>query len=129
MSQPSPAPAPRGAVTRFLDGGERISNTLPDPAVLFLILMLAVWAISALLATVSFSEVDPRSGAPIVVNSLLAGSSFTALMADMVRTFVNFAPLGVVLVAMLGLGVAEHTGFINAGLRAMLSGPPEMLLP
>lgn len=125
---PSPMPAPRGAVTRFLDGVERVGNKLPDPAVLFLILMLAVWVISALLANVSFSEIDPRSGAPIAINSLLAGTSFTAFMADMVRTFVNFAPLGVVLVAMLGLGVAEHTGFINAGLRAMLSVTPKMLL-
>ncbi|MDQ3511626.1 MAG: AbgT family transporter, partial [Pseudomonadota bacterium] len=130
MSQPSPSPmpAPRGAITRFLDGVERVGNRLPDPAVLFLILMLAVWVISALLANVSFSEIDPRSGAPIAINSLLAGTSFTAFMADMVRTFVNFAPLGVVLVAMLGLGVAEHTGFINAGLRAMLSVTPKMLL-
>ena len=130
MSQPSPSPmpAPRGVVTRFLDGVERVGNKLPDPAVLFLILMLAVWAISALLANVSFSEIDPRSGAPIAIKSLLAGTSFTAFMAEMVRTFVNFAPLGVVLVAMLGLGVAEHTGFINAGLRSMLAITPKMLL-
>ncbi len=124
---PNTTPA-RGAVTRFLDAVERVGNKLPDPAVLFLLLMLAVWVISALLANVSFSELDPRSGEPIVINSLLAGTSFTAFMAEMVRTFVNFAPLGVVLVAMLGLGVAEHTGFINAGLRAMLSVTPKMLL-
>ena len=46
----------------------------------------------------------------------------------MVDTFVTFHPLGVVLVAVLGLGVAEHTGFINAGLRKMLSVTPKMLL-
>ena len=49
-------------------------------------------------------------------------------MAGLVRTFVNFPPLGVVLVAMLGLGVAEHTGFINAVLRKILSVTPRMLL-
>ncbi|CAN5665504.1 AbgT family transporter [soil metagenome] len=128
MNQPSPAPAPRGVVTRFLDGVERIGNKLPDPAMLFLILMLVTWVLSALLANVSFSELDPRSGEAIAINNLLAGSSFTEFMATMVRTFVNFAPLGVVLVAMLGLGVAEHTGFINAGLRAMLSVTPKSLL-
>ncbi len=128
MTPSSPNAAPRGALTRLLDGVERLGNKLPDPAVLFLILMLAVWVISALLANVSFSEVDPRSGDPIQVKSLLEGTSFTAFMAEMVRTFVNFAPLGVVLVAMLGLGVAEHTGFINAGLRAILAVTPKMLL-
>ncbi len=128
MNEPSPVGAPRGALTRFLDGVERIGNKLPDPAVLFLILMLAVWAVSALLANVSFSEIDPRSGTPIEIRSLLEGARFTAFMAEMVRTFVNFAPLGVVLVAMLGLGVAEHTGFINAGLRSILAVTPKMLL-
>ena len=124
----APPAAPSGAVTRFLNGVERLGNKLPDPAVLFLILMLAVWVVSAMLANVSFTELDPRNGNPIQVKNLLAGTSFTTFMGEMVRTFVNFAPLGVVLVAMLGLGVAEHTGFINAGLRAMLAVTPKMLL-
>jgi aminobenzoyl-glutamate transport protein len=129
MSEPTPVPvAPRGAVTRFLDAVERIGNKLPDPAVLFLILMLVTWVLSALLANVSFAELDPRTGDAISINNLLAGTSFTEFMATMVRTFVNFAPLGVVLVAMLGLGVAEHTGFINASLRAVLSVTPKALL-
>jgi aminobenzoyl-glutamate transport protein len=120
--------AQRNFVTRALDAIERVGNKLPDPAMLFLILMFAVWVISALLANVQFAEIDPRSGNPVTVKSLLAGAALTQFMADMVRTFVNFAPLGVVLVAMLGLGVAEHTGFINAGLRAILSVTPRALL-
>ncbi|WP_189457091.1 AbgT family transporter [Cognatilysobacter bugurensis] len=130
MSQPnpSPSPAPRGAINRFLDGVERVGNRLPDPAVLFLMLMLVVWAVSALLSTMTFGEIDPRSGEPIAIKNLLAGTSFTGFLATMVNTFVTFAPLGVVLVAMLGLGVAEHTGFINAGLRAILAVTSRMLL-
>ncbi len=46
----------------------------------------------------------------------------------MVQTFVSFHPLGVVLVAMLGIGVAEHVGFINAGLRALLAVTARSLL-
>ena len=130
MTQPAQesAAASRGLVSRALDVIERVGNRLPDPAILFLILMLATWAISALLSGVSFSEIDPRSGDPVVVRNLLSGASLTAFMATMVSTFVNFAPLGVVLVAMLGLGVAEHTGFINAVLRAILGVTPKMLL-
>lgn len=128
MSPSDQVVAPRGVVTRFLNAVERLGNKLPDPAMLFLSLMLVIWVISALLANVSFNEIDPRSGDPIQIKNLLTGSSFTEFMAQMVRTFVNFAPLGVVLVAMLGLGVAEHTGFINAALRAILSFTPRMLL-
>ena len=120
--------APRGWVTRSLDVVERVGNKLPDPAVLFLILMFTVWVISWALSGVSFSAIDPRSGTPIEIRNLLAGSSFTGFMAQMVQTFVSFPPLGVVLVAMLGLGVAEHTGFISASLRAALSITPKALL-
>ncbi len=119
---------PRGWVFRALDAVERVGNKLPDPAVLFLLLMVIVWAISWLLSGVEFSEIDPRSGEPIRVLNLLDGSALTGFMAKMVNTFVTFHPLGVVLVAMLGLGVAEHTGFISAALRKMLSVTPKALL-
>lgn len=128
MSQPSELQAPRGALARALDVVERVGNKLPDPAVLFLLLMFVVWVVSWLLSGVSFTEIDPRSGQPIVVKSLLDGSALTSFMATMVNTFVTFHPLGVVLVAMLGLGVAEHTGLINAGLRKILAFTPRMLL-
>jgi aminobenzoyl-glutamate transport protein len=120
--------APRGVVARALDWVERIGNKLPDPAVLFLLCMLLVWVVSWLMSGMVFSEIDPRSGQPIVIKDLLSGLSLTTFMAQMVNTFVTFPPLGVVLVAMLGLGVAEHTGFINAALRAMLSVTPRLLL-
>ncbi len=135
QQNPDSATARRGLVVRFLDGVERVGNRLPDPAVLFLVLMLGVWALSALLSGVDFQEVDPRSfsadnpeGSPIRIVNLLSGLSLTTFMAQMVQTFVNFPPLGVVLVAMLGLGVAEHTGFISAGLRSLLSITPRALL-
>jgi aminobenzoyl-glutamate transport protein len=118
----------RGWVYRALDVVERLGNKLPDPAILFLLLMLAVWGASWLLAGVSFSELDPRNGKPMAIRNMLDGASLTAFMAEMVRTFVNFPPVGVVLVAMLGLGVAEHTGFISASLRAILSVTPKALL-
>lgn len=125
---PQTAPPKPGLMSRFLDSVERVGNKLPDPALLFLGLMALVWIVSALLSGVSFDAIDPRNGEPIQIRNLLAGASLTAFMADMVKTFVNFPPLGVVLVAMLGLGVAEHTGFINAALRAMLSVTPKRLL-
>src|SRR5690606_10320581 len=128
QTRPDAAPTPRGAVARLLDAVERVGNKLPDPAVLFLGLMLLVWVGSALLSQGSCTAIAPRSGEAIQVNSRLAGTSLTALLATMVSSFVNFAPLGVVLVAMLGLGVAEHTGFISAALRSILSVTPKMLL-
>jgi aminobenzoyl-glutamate transport protein len=118
-TDPNAAGAPRW-VDRVLNGIERVGNMLPDPAALFLILLILVWVFSALLAPVTFAEIDPRTGLPIQVNNQLAGAAIAEFLSTMVQTFTSFHPLGVVLVALLGVGVAEHTGFINAGLKAML---------
>jgi aminobenzoyl-glutamate transport protein len=127
MAAPDPA-ARQSAVARFLDRVERAGNKLPDPALLFVLALLLTWALSAFLAGHPFADVDPRSGEPIRVKNLLTGASLAAFLAGMVKTFTDFPPLGVVLVALLGVGVAEHTGFINAGLRALLGVTPRRLL-
>lgn len=115
-------------ITRFLDFIEKAGNKLPDPAVLFFFLMLLVWVLSAMLSTISFTEIDPRTGAVLEVRNLLDSRAIVAFFENMVATFTGFAPLGIVLVAMLGVGVADYSGFINAGLKTMLGFTPKMLL-
>jgi len=110
----------RSFLDRFLSGIERVGNRLPDPAVLFLIMTVLIWVLSALLAPIQFTEIDPRSGEAISVNNQLTGAAFVNFLTRLVSIFTGFYPLGVVLVAMLGVGVAEHTGFINAGLKGAL---------
>ncbi|HTH47424.1 MAG TPA: AbgT family transporter [Candidatus Limnocylindria bacterium] len=125
--------------SRWLDRLEQLGNRLPDPVVLFLFVLLAVWAVSALLAPVQFPETDPRTvvrdaaghvtaAAPIRVVNQLTPAALTQFLARMVKTFVEFPPLGIVLVAMLGVGVAERTGFITAGLKVLLRVTPRRLL-
>ncbi len=130
-AKPNP-PAANIGETRWIDRAlntiERVGNKLPDPAVLFLILLVVTWALSALLAPVQFAEIDPRTGKPILINNQLTGTSIATFMANMVTTFTGFHPLGVVLVALLGVGVAEHTGFINAALKGLLSFTSAKLL-
>ena len=121
-------PRPPTAVDRLLNVIERAGNKLPDPAILFVIALLLVWVFSALLAPVSFAEIDPRTQKPIQVVSQLTGPALANFLANMVNVFVNFPPLGIVLVALLGVGVAEHVGFIGAGLKAMLQVTARQLL-
>ena len=130
-----PEPAPKGTpgqrpalLDRLLNVIERAGNKLPDPAILFVIALLMVWALSAVLANVQFAEIDPRNKQPIQVQNQLTGAALAAFLANMVNVFVNFPPLGIVLVALLGVGVAEHVGFIGAGLKAMLNITPGRLL-
>ena len=110
-----------GRVVRLLDRVEALGNRLPDPAVLFLALLIAVWVLSAALAQFSYSHVDPRTGAPLEIQNLATASQLAHFLSQMVPTFVGFHPLGVVLIAMLGIGVADHTGFIRTGLKALMN--------
>ena len=115
-------------VTRALDKVERVGNKLPDPAIIFFICLLIIWVCSAIFSQMSFSAIDPRTGEGVVVNNLLTGDSMADFLSRMVTIFTGFAPLGVVLVAMLGVGVAEHSGFISAGLKRMLDSTPKAFL-
>ena len=89
----------QGAVGRLLATVERVGNKLPDPAVLFIGLLVLVWLISWPLSYIDFGLSDPRNGEPLRVVNQLSATSFTAFMAAMVKNFSHFHPIGVVLVA------------------------------
>jgi aminobenzoyl-glutamate transport protein len=121
-------PPHRRWTDRALDALERAGNKLPDPAMLFVIGLLAVWALSALLSPVRFDLIDPRTNAPIRVHNQLTGEALTQFLVNMVGVFMGFPPLGVVLTALLGVGVAEHSGFVRTALKVMLRVTPAALL-
>ena len=112
----------------MLGAVERVGNMLPDPAVLFIALLFIVWIMSWLLSYVEFDIFHPATGERIQVINQLSGASFVEFMSTMVTRFVTFGPIGVVLVAMLGIGVAEHTGFIDTSIRALLNVTAKWLL-
>lgn len=126
---PSPEPrSKRNFIERALDQVERLGNALPDPAVLFLLALGLTWIFSAWLSGMTFTELNPRTGEPVVVQNLMTGERIAAFLENMVKSFTEFPPLGVVLVAMLGVGVAEASGLIHVGLKELLRFTPMSLL-
>ena len=115
-------------VQRALDAVERVGNKLPDPAVLFIYLLGIVWLLSWLLSYVSFDVIDPRTEEALVVVNQLGGQTFVNFMTTMINNFVTFPPVGMVLVAMLGIGVAEYSGFINAAIRSIMASTSTKVL-
>jgi aminobenzoyl-glutamate transport protein len=111
----------RSALERALNAIEVVGNKLPDPAALFFLLLIATWILSWLLSGIHFNAVHPGTGEPILVTNQLSGAALAKFLTGMVSTFTSFAPLGVVLVAMLGVGIAEHTGFVSAALGRLLA--------
>jgi len=131
-----PKPGKRGLFTRFLDGVEWLGNLLPHPVTLFAILALGIVLLSGLLGWMGLAVEDPRpAGARGVAEdgmiravSLLNGDGLRRIFVNLVDNFTNFAPLGVVLVAMIGVGVAEKSGLLSAAVRAMVMGAPKHLV-
>lgn len=129
----SPPPAPRrNAFTRFLDGVEWLGNLLPHPVTLFAILAVGIVILSGILGGLGLAVEDPRpvgaSGRAddgmIRAVSLLSADGVRRIWTGLVTNFTGFAPLGVVLVAMLGVGVAEKSGLLSAAVRGMVLGAP-----
>jgi len=127
-SPSSPAATDSPATQRFLDVVEWVGNKLPDPAFLFVFALFITWGVSAWLAPVEFEELDPRTQEPVRVLNQLSAASQVNFLTNMVKTFIEFPPLGLVLVSLLGVGVAEHTGLISVALKGLLRLTPRRLL-
>ena len=97
----------KGTLIRALDLIEVIGNKLPHPATLFAVFALLVLILSAVFASLDFYALHPTTNERIEPVNLLTGEGVRMIVTNMVRNFTNFLPLGVVLVAMLGVGVAE----------------------
>lgn len=90
---------------------------MPHLATMFLVFTLVVVFLSWISDIYGLSAVHPATGELIKVQSLLSPEGLRWLLRHVVTNFTGFAPLGMVMVTMLGLGVAEHSGFINACIR------------
>ncbi len=121
-------PGAKTLLGRLLAFIERAGNKLPDPAALFVGALLSTWVASAVLAPITWDVIDPRSGKPLVVKSLLAQRELVTSLTGMVKTFTGFQPLGIVLVTLLGVGVAEHAGLVGAFVRWLVDRTPSKLL-
>lgn len=121
--------AKRGTwISRFLNITEKVGNALPHPATLFAIFALLTILFSGIAYWVGWSAIHPGTGEPVTVVNLLSKEGFHRILLELVDNFTGFAPLGIVLVAMLGIGVAEGSGLIGVVIRLLvLSAPKKML--
>jgi aminobenzoyl-glutamate transport protein len=127
-SQPAPAPARKSALDRLLLMVEKGGNALPHPATLFLIFALLIIVASDLAARSGLSALHPSTGKTIEPVSLLSRHGLHEILTKTVTNFTGFAPLGTVLVALLGIGLAEASGLIGAAMRLLVLSAPRRLL-
>ena len=123
-------------ITRFLDTVEFLGNLLPHPVILFAILCALVIAISGIAGYFELAVVDPRPEGSrgrsptgmIEVVSLFNVEGLQQILTQLVKNFTGFTPLGTVLVALLGVGIAERSGVISAAMRNLVMGAPKKLV-
>ncbi|OEF98586.1 AbgT family transporter [Desulfuribacillus alkaliarsenatis] len=119
----------KGYMLRSLDTIETVGNKLPHPVTLFFIFALSVILFSAFFSAIDLTVDDPRNPGEILeVKNLLSAEGIQYILTSAVGNFVNFAPLGTVLVTMLGIGLAERSGLISAMLRGLVTSVPKQLL-
>lgn len=122
-------PARRGKLfTRFLNVVEKVGNALPHPATLFAIFALLILILSAVAYWFDWQAVHPGTEEVIKSVNLLSVEGLHRILTDMVTNFTSFAPLGIVMVAMLGIGIAESSGLIGAFIRLVVLSSPKKIL-
>ncbi|WP_297090840.1 AbgT family transporter [uncultured Draconibacterium sp.] len=115
-------------LARFLNIVEKGGNALPHPATLFAIFAFLVVLLSGFLSLFDIHALHPRTGEMIEPVNLMSKEGLGKILKEMVTNFTSFAPLGTVLVAMLGIGIAESSGFIATVLRLLVTSAPKRLL-
>lgn len=123
-----PSPESKPFMQRMLDLVERVGNKVPHPAVIFVALILLVILLSHLFymagVSVTYDAINPQTHeleeTTRSVRSLLTGDGLRFMYVDLIPNFMAFTGMGVIIVAMLGVGVAEASGLIGALIRKLV---------
>lgn len=113
---------------RALNAIEWAGNKLPDPVTLFVIAIFAVIGLSAYYSATGLSVIHPGTQQEVAAINLLDGEQVRRLFTDMTRVFADFPPLALVLMIMIGVGVAERSGLIGAALGGLVRATPATVL-
>jgi aminobenzoyl-glutamate transport protein len=124
-----PESAKRSGFTRFLDTVEYLGNLLPHPITLFALFAIAIVIGSGIASYFGVSAQDPRPGGGVIeVVNLLNAEGLQRIVTGLVTNFTGFTPLGTVLVALLGVGIAERSGMLAAMMRGLVMNAPPRLV-
>ncbi len=117
-----------GVLQILLNWTERIGNALPHPATLFALFALTALVFSWIGHLLGWEVIHPGTGEVVRTVNLISHDGVHRVLLEMVGNFTGFAPLGIVLVAMLGIGIAEQSGLIHALIRLLVLNSPKHLL-
>jgi len=107
---------------------ERSGNKMPDPVIVFIILIVLIILASWLFSMLGTEAVHPGTGEVVQVENLLTRSNIIRMIEEAVSNFTSFPALGLVLVVMLGIGLAEESGYFEVLLTSVVEKAPPALV-
>ncbi|MGJ9458046.1 AbgT family transporter [Oceanobacillus sp. CF4.6] len=113
---------------RFLNKVEVIGNKLPDPIVIFINLMGIILVASFIASLFNLKATNPGTGEVVEAVNLLSGEGLILILTESINNFSAFPPLGMVLVVMLGIGIAEKTGYFETVMKRVIEVAPRKLI-
>ena len=117
-----------GILQKMLNWTEKAGNALPHPGTLFALFALGTLVLSAIGSSLGWEVIHPGTKEIIKTVNLLSHDGIHRIILEMVDNFTGFAPLGIVMVAMLGIGIAEYSGLISAVIRLLVLNSHKQLL-
>ena len=115
-------------VNRFLNSVEKIGNKLPDPSVLFFLMCVALAIMTWVISLFNVSVKHPGTHQTIYIKNIISHDGFTMIMNDTIKNFSEFPALGLVLAVMIGIGVAEKTGYFDKLMISVVNRAPRFLI-
>lgn len=125
MNEAAAAPS---LFNRFLNFIERVGNKLPHITMLFIYALILTMFVSLGLSFIDFDYIHPNTREKIAILNMFAPENLLGLLVSSVKNFMNFPPLGITIVATLGIGIAEGSGFIQTLIKKFLSVTPRRIL-
>ncbi|WP_373604616.1 AbgT family transporter [Bhargavaea cecembensis] len=120
--------AKKGFFNKFLNGVEKVGNKLPDPFILFVYMALGVIVLSWIFSLFNAQVTHPGTGETLDIKNLASGEGLRYIVTSMIENFTGFAPLGIVLAMMLGIGLTEKVGMLDYAIRKTIMKSPPWLL-
>ncbi|WP_280434698.1 AbgT family transporter [Nocardia carnea] len=112
----------------FLNGVERVGNRLPHPFILFLLIAAAIAVASLIASLAGATVIDPKENTPVAIQSLISGEGLQFALTSMIDNFLSFPPLGLVIVMLLGVGLANQVGLLEVAFKAIVARASSRML-
>ncbi|WP_251517476.1 MULTISPECIES: AbgT family transporter [Staphylococcus] len=115
-------------INRFLNVVEKVGNRLPDPSILFFLMCVGLALITWIVSLFHVSVKHPGTGKTVEVKSIISKDGIAMMLNDAIKNFSEFPALGLVLAVMLGIGVAERTGYFDKLMIQVVNKAPKKII-